>query len=379
MTKKPAVKKYILAMDIKTMSPLHITAIEKGSYNVDTRKILRYDGPGIGCSLTRTVSIASATRTGTNGQLYTPLVPTIPASTIAGKLRRAAANILFESLIARDLVLSADAYNVMTSGMATTSLAADNATPETSRVARQDPFLGLFGGTTFMLSSNCIIGEGWPLLRITKDFLMSEPIEAVQDFENLDEMTGAIPIIRKNDVSDMSGSNLSAVVGFQNLSDYIAAEGLKRSTSKAAKKDGVDAGKTDLRTFNAVEAVHTGIGFGLRIEVTSRSPAHLGLMLLAAQAVLQDGQFGGKGARGFGQVTCSASRLYELDPSRRQQTVVSNLFEGKNSGYDFCNDPVVQEAVMSAQDYADAVNPLLFEAFASGNAAVIKKLYAEVV
>ena len=370
-------RKYRIAADITTTSPLHITAIEKGSYDPATQRLTRYDGKGIGCSLTRTMKIASAAVI-KGDAVYVPEVPVIPSSSIGGKVRRAAANLIFDSLVKRDLVISVDAYNTMTSGMATTELKADQATPETIRAARQDPFLGLFGGTSFALSAATVISEGWPLLEMTRPMLMSEPLVPVLPLCELRTMTTPMAIIRKNDAAELSGANLEGVVGLQALAGYFQAEGDRRANSKAKKSSDEDSKKTDLRTFNAVEAVNAGMSFALRFEVTARSPAHLGLMLLAIQKILQDGQIGGKGARGMGRYVCSASRLYEIDPSNRESTVLTNLFHGRETGYGFHDHPIVNEAVLQASDYIDQVRPELINAFAAADAKAIKELISEV-
>lgn len=369
-------RKYRIAADIFTTSPLHITAIEKGSYDPSTNRLTRYDGKGVGCSLTRTMKIASAAVI-KGDAVYVPEVPVIPASTIGGKVRRAAADLIFDSLVKRDLVITVDAYNTMTSGMATTELKADQATPETIKAARLDPFLGLFGGTSFALSASTVISEGWPLIELTRPLLMSEPLSPVLPLSELRSMTTPMAIIRKNDAADLSGANLEGVVGLEALAKYFQDEGDRRASSKAKKSNDEDSKKTDLRTFNAVEAVNAGMSFALRFEVTARSPAHLGLMLLAIQKVLQNGQVGGKGARGMGQFVCSASRLYELDPTNRESTVLTNLFQGKETGYGFSDHPIVSEAVLQASDYIDQIQPALINAFAAADAKAIKELISE--
>lgn len=376
-------RKYIIAADINTTAPLHITAIEKGGYNVSTQRILRYEAKGlagvIGCSLTRTQAIASAMRQTDDGTAtFSPLVPVIPASTIAGKLRRAACDLIFESMVARNLRLSPDAYNTMTSGTASTDINTKDATPETMRAARLDPFLGLFGGTSYMVSAGSVIAEGWPLLGMTKDLLMTDPILDVLPFEKLSDMTDAVAIIRKNDVMAMRGDHLESILGVAALADYVKSESDKTATSKGKKGSDDDEGKkTNIQTYNAFEAVRTGMRFALRIEVTAYKPAHLGLMLMAMQSLLRNGQFGGKGARGLGTFVCGASRLYELAPDTRKTTVVSAPFGDKAGGYAFAvENDVVSQSITDAQDYINESNPLLFESFATANSAAIKELQA---
>ena len=374
MTKQATpTKKYIIAIDIETVSPMHITAIEKGTYDPKTQRLHRYDGPGIGCNLTHTKRLLSGTRV-KDGAVFVPLVPVIPVATIAGQLRRCAADLLFESFGKRGLVITPDAYNTATSGMANTELKADSATHETNRAARRDPFLSLFGGTSFAMSSGSVIAEGWPLLEITKNLPMSEPIVPVMGFDDLRDMTDALAIVRKNDVAGLSGKHLTKVISDVKLIEYLQSETDARVVSKAKKAADEDSKKTDLRTLNAYEAVRTGMGFAIRFEVTSRSPAHLGLMLLAAQAFMQDGQVGGKSARGCGRFVVAASRLYELDPTNRQTTVVSSIFGDKSSGYSFPDNATITQAVDAANDYIDSVDSRLLEAFASADAKAIKAL-----
>lgn len=374
-------QKFIIAIDIKTTAPLHITAIEKGTYDPELQRLNRYggkDAAGVGTSLTRTMAIAGAAQPKENGQpgMYTPEVPVIPASTLASKVRHAAANLVFESFIKRGLTITPAAYNTMASGMATTELNADAATPETMRVARRDPFLGLFGGTSFALSSGCVVSEGWPLLEITRDLLMSEPIADVGGFRRLDEMTDAVAIIRRNDVMSLQGENLEGVVGLNALAEYARAESDARVDSKAKKSAGETGKKTDLRTFNAVEVVRPGLGFAIRVEITAYTPAHLGLMLMALQKFIRDGQVGGKAARGMGRFVVVASRLYELDPANRQTVVLSEPFGDKQSGYAFADHDKVDVAVTQAQDYIDGVQTHLIEAFAAADYKAIKAMLA---
>lgn len=176
----------------------------------------------------------------------------------------------------------------------------------------------------------------------------------------------------------MRGQHLEGVVGIERLSEYLQSTTESKATSKAKKDAGEEGKKTDIKTFNAMEVVHAGTNFALRVEVTARTPAHLGLMLFALQDFLQSGQVGGKGARGLGRFNCIGSRLYSLDPANRQTTVLSSLFGDKASGYALADNTEIDEASTAAQDYIDAADPRLFEAFASVDPKAIKVLMKEV-
>lgn len=382
--------KHIIALDITTLSPMHITAIEKGSYDLETQRVSRFksSNSGIGCSLTRTLSMAHHAREKDSGLgLFTPLIPVIPSSTIGGKLRRAAADLIGNSLIDRSMKISPAAYNVMNSGMATTELKGEDKNAEVMIMARKDAFISLFGGTSFSLDSHTVIGEGLPLIKMTEGLLMSPPIADIRDFSGINEMTDVIAIIKKDDVQEMRRENLEALVGFQSIAEYLEKKGLETADSKkrkADKKDGKEPSdekekKTDIRTFNAFEAIKTGVDFGLRIEVTSFEPSHLGLMLLAVQSLLRDAQIGGKAAKGYGRFALTASRLYSVDPATRIKSTGVELFHGQDSGYAFIksdsDDDLVSDALLAVEDYLDTISPELIEAFASADASALKKAY----
>lgn len=370
-------KKFIIAIDITTTAPLHITAIEKGTYDPSTQKLVRFDGTGLGTSLTRTQAMANSPQVLESGGVITPLVPVIPASTIAGKLRRAAGTLIAESLVGRGLTITPDAYNVLMSGMANTELKADEKIHEVLRAARNEPFLSLFGGTSFALSAHSVIAEGWPLVESTLACLMTEPIADVQPFKSVYDMTEVLPIVRKNDVAEMKAAILERAVGIEALASYVAGQGTMRADSKAKKAAGEEGKKTDMRTLNGVEIVKTGVNFALRVEVTSFSESHLGLMLLAIQAFMREGQVGGKAARGFGRFTVSGSRLYQVEPDSRTKSVVASLFEGKQSGYAFVVNDLVDAALIAAEDYLDEITPVTLEAFTRADAKVLKQLVKE--
>lgn len=373
-------KKYLIAVDVTTTAPLHITAIEKGSYDPKKpapQRLARFDGPGIGTSLTRTQALAMQARVSENG-VYVPLVPVIPASTVGGKLRRAAGGLMAKSLVARGLKISPDAYNVLMSGMASTELKADEKIPEVLTAARRDPFLSVFGGTSFALSAHSVISEGWPNLSITESMLMGGSISEPQPFEKLGDMTDVFAIVRKNDVADMRDAVLADVVGVETLSQYIETQGAMRADSKAKKAAKEEGKKTDLRALNGVEAVRAGVSFALRVEVTAFEPSHLGLMLLATQEFLREGQVGGKAARGFGRFNATNSVLFEIDPDTRTSKRLAAIYQGKETGYAFQENAAIDKAVEAAQDYLDSLSPAVLEAFTHADAKTLKKMVKEV-
>lgn len=392
-----AIKKYVIACDIRLTAPMHISAIEKGAYNPDRQVLQRSPASKaqtgfIGTSLTRTAEIGElsklrkikmiAVKSGVGAEddesvespdstwnrFDVPIVPIIPSSTIGGLLRRAAAEMLMDSMSQRDMMLTPDAYNTLTSGSATTSLL--GASMQGMQIARMDPFLGNFGGTTFMVAAGTVISEGWPILKITESRHMTPTIgdTAPLLMEDIKDLTRVWQVVRKNDAQGMTDQErLIRIVGEQHLNDYMTEINDKQSKSKARQAEGEVGTKTDLRALNGIETVMSGLSFALRVGIKATTAAHLGLMILAMQKFIVKGRVGGKEARGFGQFICLNSRLLEIDPATGLVVSETPLFEEKSVGYKLFDNEVVTPAVSAAVDYIDACDPGLYTAFAEGN------------
>jgi len=409
--------RYILAADITLTAPLHITAIEKGRYSIDgdRPRLYRYDGGagvGLQCALTRSrrvmidvaasaqesIEDAGAENTAGPGVQGTSSadIPVIPSSTVGGKLRNLAASLIFESLIKNGQTISTDAFNTLCSGTATTALAGDLAVPEVIRLARQEPFLANFGGTSFALPAHSVVADAWPLIQSTRQYLMSPellPAEALPDLRWMSQMCSPVAIVRKDPVRDMRSKQLEEIVALDDLIQYIEEKGeqaaaakINKAKAKEAKSNGeviAASKKTDIRTISALEAVNTGMSFALRVRVDATSPAQLGLMILAFQKLLREGQIGGKGARGFGQFVCPESRLIKIDPNTNRPFIdaQSRLFHAQDMGYEVVGltddeDAIAPQAVIAAQSYLKNINALLIEAFAATNVAALRTFYA---
>jgi CRISPR type IV-associated protein Csf2 len=149
---------------------------------------------------------------------------------------------------------------------------------------------------------------------------MSDAIIELSSARGLGELTEVMAIVRKNDLTDGRDTRVDRLIGIEELAAYSAAEAGQRETSRAKKDSGEVGGKTDLRTLNAIEVIRAGVPIGLRLGVQSFSPAQLGLFLLAVQALLREGQIGGRKAKGQGFFVAEASRLLSVGADSRQDT-----------------------------------------------------------
>lgn len=417
-------KKYLIAVDIKTTAPLHITAVEKGSYDSDSGKLSRYPASGgMTTTLTRTAALADYSRyvqrAGTNGngtdtgagtddnsakkseRIVTPVVPTITAATLASQLRHASVDLMLNSMIERGFAVTPDAYNMLNSGQASMAVNSDKNTFEVARAARMDPFLCNFGGTSFMLAASSVISEALPLLAITQSKIRGGIVaeELMLALDRIDDMTSVVPVIRKNDIQSMRDTQrLADAIGVDNVAAYLEKcasdqaaskdnkEALKaqKEATKAAKLKGetldpntasvTESKKVDLRNYTAIEVVRTGMPFALRAEVVAHTPAHLGLMLLAMQRFLIKGQVGGKAARGYGSFVGAKSCLIEIDPATGKHAPLYEIYGNKSVGYDFEDRELIGAAVGAAQKFINKCDPMIYEAFSDADFKKIKAL-----
>ena len=393
-------RKFILAVDIESTSPMHISDVTKGTYDPSANRVHRYaSGPGIGCSLTRTLELAphaSSALDGdgdgdgdgleagarANGRPKSLTVPILTATKLRSALRRACADMIFESWIGREQQVDVNVVNAMTSGAHTTSPNADVRTPQVDRYCENDPFWGLWGGGSMFLEGCAQVSNGLPLIEQTLHMLQSPALaEPAYGVRGLSDMTQALPILRTDSVAAASVPQLADLVGFDALTQAHQARTVQRSESAAAKKASKETGeaigkKTDLRAINAIEVARAGLKYALRVSLRAPSPAHLGMTVLAMQDVLRNGQIGAGAARSLGQFIGLQSRLYQVDPATGKMDALSEIFGDRVSGYAIHAHPELTAAVAAAQDYLADVDAAAHRAIVYADTGAIGTLFA---
>lgn len=373
-------KKVSIALDIKLMSPLHVTSMEKGRYmpNEPKYKQIRRgaDDGGIPLTLTREleVALAEAQVIGEGDAAFSKTVvrvPVMPANGIGGRLRRNAADLIAKSLQARGEKLSPRAYNTLAAGSPDASLLRSEASVEQVTAGKQHPYFGVFGGSSYALSADLVVHEGYPITRITEGLLRSPALLEVPDVREHD-MTQAIPLVKKDDVKDVKNpEQLEAVIGVEATSEYIATIMRGREDKKARMaEEGDQSKKTELSTVAATQAATPGLHFALRLDLMVRSDAHLGLFLRALQRFVDPvtgGQFGGKAAKGYGRFSVVASNMAVYEEGALLDTM-QLLTPQADGGYAFSTNPFVAAAVLAGDSFIDDVDAAELEKFASADA-----------
>ncbi|SFF33141.1 type IV CRISPR-associated protein Csf2 [Paracidovorax wautersii] len=373
-------------VDIRTVSPMNIMAMSKGTFLPERNKIVRYKtSGGSECGLTITTPIpgiyatARSDEAGAEAEVRSGVVqmPIIPSSTITGGLRRAACSLIEDSLVERKLNVSVAAFNTLSSGSATATLnAATQVT--TIKAAALHPFFGLFGGTSFALSSRMVVADAVPVCEEAMGMSLL-PSDQPAMLVLPSDMLMPVQIIRKNDAMGKDAQRLIELVGEAEITQYWVSQSeqaVKRKESKAAAVAALAAGesvekgkKESLQTATAIEAVMPNLNFVLSFEVNAFSEAQFGLFLMSLQRLLRKGQFGGREARGFGRYqVVSASIASQNDKGIWAK--LGSVFSDMDT-LEF--DAELRGASAVAEDWIDTCSVPEIEAFAGADETFFEK------
>ncbi|MBL8511960.1 MAG: type IV CRISPR-associated protein Csf2 [Betaproteobacteria bacterium] len=366
------IKKVRIALEVTAVSPIHITALESGRYLPDSRRVVASADSGFPCTLTRKVPVVRVdpmmqTKDGEDKKLSPTVdVPVIPSSTLCGKLRNAAAELIERSFVDRKERISPETFATMRSGSATTSMRRDELGVAMSREGANDPFFGVFGGTSFGLKSHLVVHEGFSVTHDTAPILPWNPL-LLKPIPTRDTL-GVLPIIRKNQIFEMMGQeHLVKLLGEDALMGYLSETTSKQAESKAKKAAGEKGKKEDLRTVAATQVIVPGVGFVWTFDLTYRNPAQLGLLLMALREVVNAGQVGGREAKGCGRFRVDMAKLFPL-PKEGQGDI--NVFTPPVEGQSrvLSDSEVVAEAVLAADTFLETVTAAHYERYAADDA-----------
>lgn len=292
---------------IRLISPLHCATIDKSSDASDNQNV------------TNTHKFKLMTSTAMQ------MIPYFPANDMRGRLRREAATLILDYITANAKV-TPELYQGLMGGSVTTSLESDLTIEEALR-ARDNVYMGLFGGGTRVLRSRYATNDLIPVLQDTIDagcVPASFGEAGVLKGRIGDGVTG--PLTGYHMVEARTSFHIDDVANFtsaEDLEKYIddavnsvgrlqvqsLSDGAKRKSDKDAAKageihaDDVSKKKT-LRNMFAVESIARGTSMYFLTDMTNGvSDAHVGLLLLALQSLVRKQNLGGWIRAGFGRYT----------------------------------------------------------------------------
>lgn len=326
---------------------------------------------------TANVSRTTKLRLMNSGRLYD--LPIYPANGFRGSLRRAAAARIVEALSAKEGPVPGDLYLGLTCGA---SSASPDQTPKTVEEiirARENVYMGLFGGGARLLSSMYRVSDMQPILQATietgavPDYLTElvlpkfqkagEPVRHAGPWEVLSERTS----IRVDDLYRvMRPEEIKGHV--KNPIETVAAHQDGVLANKEGRKAEGDT-KTDVSNMMGIETVAPGVPFYFCIDLDKDvTPGQLGMLLLSLQSLFQENAFGGWTRCGFGKVRVNQIKLAYDD----QETVWSDFYATDQFEMPSGLDSYIIQAIEEIGNLTTAEMASFFEDFSAGKKADAK-------
>lgn len=232
------------------------------------------------------------------------LVPVVPANTLRGGLRRAAADLILESFRARGLRITMSTWQGLRAGAVHGHPDGADPSIEEAMAAANDPYLGLFGGSARMVPSRVRIDTGWPVVSQLVEAGIIPPGADGSVLTHLPEKGWASQLLgyqwcRRGDDALMVGNatRLNDV-----LSDPVAVVDAWRQLFGSSAEKG-DTGIIGLRALTAIEFIVPGVSVAFNAELSGATPEQGGLFLLALRAYCRAQKIGAATRHGFGRFT----------------------------------------------------------------------------
>ena len=233
-----------------------------------------------------------------------PEVPVFPANDLRGRLRRLAAELIFDKLQARGQKISLETYHGMICG-AVTGQPTPGLDFDLAIKSGVHPFLGLFGGGPRLVRSSLQISPAWA---ITSSTLSAGIIPNRYESDRVTDdgyLLKPLFFRRVDDALEFYSGTTSLTV--RNYSESVA-KWLKDEGAQSADGDtGTRRSKLRIRTFSAVQYVVPGTRFfvDVRIDTSRTGLASLGLLIHALAHLATKQSIGGWVRNGFGRFETS--------------------------------------------------------------------------
>lgn len=247
-----------------------------------------------------------------NGRVV--MVPYYPANGFRGGLRRKAARFLMNHFVANEGPVSGDLFLGLSCGASSGSPDQTPLSVEEILRARQNVYMGLFGGGARLHQSMYRVSDMLPIIADTVQVgavpsycgsqIMAKPAKDGQsgvEYLKPWELTGSRTSIRVDDlyrVMDPTG-----ILGqVKDPATTVSAHQSAVMANRKGRKEG-DEGKSDVAFMMGIETIAAGVPFHFSIDLDSAvTEAMMGMMLLALESLFHENAFGGWTRCGFGKV-----------------------------------------------------------------------------
>lgn len=307
-----------------------------------------------------------------NGRLYD--LPIYPANGFRGGLRRAAAVRIVEALSAKEGPVPGDLYLGLTCGA---SSASPDQTPKTVEEiirARENVYMGLFGGGARLLSSMYRVSDMIPVLQATVEtgavpqYLVELVSAKFQKDGEPDRFAGPRDVLSTR--TSFRVDDLFTVMRLEEIRAYVESpiETVLEHQKKVGENE-TGINRTEIRNMMGLETVAPGVPFYFCIDLDKDvTPGQLGMLLLSLQSLFQENAFGGWTRCGFGKVRVNQIKLAYDD----QETVWSDFYATDRFEIPNGLDSYINQAIEEIGNLTTAEMASFFEDFSAGKKADAK-------
>lgn len=296
-------------------------------------------------------------------------VPYFPGNDLRGRLRRKAAALVLDHITVAGKVKT-DLYAGLTCG-AVGATVDSVVTVEEALRARNDVYMGLFGGGARLLRSRYRVADLLPVLASTVEAGCVPSAYGQDDERNWlpmnKERTGPLAGVELIDrVNFFRVDDLFRVVRPDELGRYVenAAEAvaeqqaqtlisqMRRKDDKAKARSGEIrfsevAGKADVGNMLSFQVIPAGTRMYFQLDFADDvTDAHVGLMLLALRALVREQALGGWIRAGLGQFTAELT----MDREGNAYPVFAEKNHSSAAGADADLAPAVEPFVKAAEE-----------------------------
>lgn len=240
-------------------------------------------------------------------------VPFISANSIRGLIRRAAAEVLIESLIDRGQTISRGAYLSLVRGAhARTGINTGSLTFAQAQAAAEHVFAGVFGGGSFMFPSRMDIERDALPITIETNPLLPRDVHHLCIEEEAGLLMTRTMMAPRDDFAKLPDLARRVVKNVDaEYANHMQNKLAQSSASKAAKDANEDkVSKDDLDNFmGEIECIKPGVPLYFGLVGRGLTDEQVGLVLLGVQRWANRNVLGGGSARGRGRfkpdLTCT--------------------------------------------------------------------------
>ena len=323
------ISKFTVHAFLKTTSPLSIPDGIASRYDPTTGQVVYGDkSVGIGCTTTQKTPVVCP------GAERNPRVATIPANNVIGHLRRKAAEMVLDTILARKEQLDIQTLSCLLCGAFTGNPDSKDVTFAEYREARDHPYLGLFGGGPRMMPRHVRLYSLVPMMKETEYMFSGRKHPFIDEQHiftgNPRDLLYRWISIRNDDLKKLE----YPAQAHQTVRDFEEKLLERQKKILEAKKE-TDALRHSTHSFSAYEFVIPGVVFPMVFELDV-TDEQLGLFFLALDAFAAHDHIGASARNGLGAFVLNDVLLCDENKS----IIAKGLFNDSRLNRD---NPVIAE------------------------------------